>query len=249
MKYILLILINFCFFVCNAQEYKVLLTGASFASYRNGWFEIGCKHLNAFPINRAVDGHSIVNTANQMNEGTLYTSEELDSISAFVIMHVHNRDVFDETQLLDDYKAYTTPFTRDNYAISYDYVIKKYIDDCFQLRNNPKSCYYGTELGKPAIIVLCTDWHDARETYNSSIRKLAVKWGLPLIEFDKEIGFSKNMLHPVTKKTFSLFYSKDSQMINGVKYGWHPRRGASEYIQQRMAAIFVQKMKEVLPIK
>lgn len=233
----------------SAQERKLLLTGASFASDHNGWFEIGCRHLNALPINKAVGGHAIVNTANQMNEGILYSSEQLDSLDALVIMHVHNKDVFDETQLLDDYKAYPTPFTRDNYAIAYDYVIKKYISDCYELRNNPQSRYYETEIGKPAIIVLCTDWHDARETLNTSIRKLAAKWGLPLVEFDKNIGFSKNTVHPVTGEHFSLLYAKDTQTINGIKHGWHPKRGQHEYIQQKMAAIFVEQMKKVLPIK
>ncbi|NDV59238.1 DUF5040 domain-containing protein [Bacteroides sp. 519] len=218
------------------QEYKLLLTGASFASDHNGWFEMGCQHLNALPINKAVGGHSITNTANQMHEGTLYSAEELEEIDALIIMHVHNRDVFEESQILEDYTAYPTPFTRDNYAICYDYVIKKYISDCYK-------------AGKPAIIVLCTDWHDARETFNSSIRQLAAKWGLPLVEFDKNIGFSKNTVHPVTGEQFSLLYAKDTQTVNGVKHGWHPKRGQHEYIQQRMAAIFVEQMKKVLPIK
>jgi len=250
MKYIVFPLLFFIFLpTVHAGEYKILLTGASFASRHNGWFEIGCRHLNAQPINRAVGGHSIANTANQMSEGTLYTLGELDSLDALVIMHVHNRDVFDEALLQDDYKAYSTPFTRDNYAIPYDYVIKKYISDCYELRDDPQSRYYGTEAGKPAVIVLCTDWHDARETFNFSIRKLAAKWGLPVIEFDKNIGFSKNTVHPVTKEHFSLLYANDSQTVNGVKHGWHPKRGEHEYIQQRMATIFAETMKKVLPIK
>lgn len=237
MKRILFILLFFVSLTTiQAQEYKLLLTGASFASEHNGWFEIGCRSLNAVPINKAVGGHSIANTANQMNEGTLYSPQEFEEMDALVIMHVHNRDVFDETYLLEDHKAYPTPFTRDNYAIAYDYVIKKYISDCY-------------EANKPAIIVLCTDWHDARETFNTSIRQLAAKWGLPLVEFDKDIGFSKETLHPVTGEHFSLLYAKDSQKINEVKHGWHPRRGEHEYIQQRMAAIFVEQMKKVLPVE
>lgn len=232
--------------VCS---YRILLTGASFASNQNGWFELGCRHLNAFPLNRAVGGHSIVNTANRMNEGTLYTFEELEDLDALVIMHVHNRDVFDETALQTDYKAYPTPFTRDNYAISYDYVIKKYISDCYELRHHPKSRYHGTEAGKPAVIVLCTDWHDARRTFNTSVRKLATKWGLPLVEFDKNIGFSEKTVHPVTGAHFSLLYAQDTQTANGDKHGWHPRRGEHEYIQQRMAAVFVESMKKILPLK
>ena len=40
-----------------AQEnakYTILLTGASFASPQNGWFEIGCRQLDARALNRAI---------------------------------------------------------------------------------------------------------------------------------------------------------------------------------------------------
>ena len=42
-----------------AQEnakYTILLTGASFASPQNGWFEIGCRQLDARALNRAIGG-------------------------------------------------------------------------------------------------------------------------------------------------------------------------------------------------
>ena len=255
-KLVLIVVLIFGFVQANATHqqdsvyhYRLLLTGASFASSHNSWFEIGCRHLNAQPINRAVGGEAIVNAANRMVEGTLYSFEELDQIDALVIMHVHDRDVFRESALLPDYRDYPTPLTRDNYAIAYDYVIKRYLTECYELRNNPKSRYYGSEIGKPAVIVLCTHWHDDREVFNLSVRKLAEKWGFPLVEFDKNIGFSKNVLHPVTGEQPSLLYAKDSRTADGVKYGWHPKRGEHEFIQQRMAAIFVDLMKKVLPIK
>ncbi len=47
-------------------------------------------------------------------------------------------------------------------------------------------------MGKPASIVLCTHWHDSRPIFNTSVRKLAEKWGFPVVEFDRYIGFSKN---------------------------------------------------------
>lgn len=230
-------------------KYNILLTGASFASSHNSWFEIGCEHLNANPINRAVGGESIANTANRMIDGSLYSFEEFDKLDAFVIMQVHNMDVFDESELVQKYTDYPTPFDKKNYAIAFDYVIKKYISDCYELKNNPKSKYYGSKSGKPAVIILCTNWHDARVTYNNSVRKLADKWGLPLVEFDKYIGFSKETPHPVTGQQTSLLYAYDSQTIDGIKYGLHPDRGSNQYIQQRMAAIFVSLMKNVLPIK
>ena len=48
-----------------AQEnakYTILLTGASFASPQNGWFEIGCRQLDARALNRAIGGEAIADT-------------------------------------------------------------------------------------------------------------------------------------------------------------------------------------------
>ena len=233
----------------DSTQYTILLTGASFASPQNGWFEIGCRQLKARPVNRAIGGESIANTANRMVDGTLYSFEEFEKIDAFVIMQVHNRDVFDESKLLTKYTDYLVPFDRSNYAAVFDYVIKRYISECYELKNNPESKYFGTKSGKPAVIILCTHWHDGRVIYNTSVRKLATKWGLPLIEFDKYIGFSKDTPHPVTGEQQSLLYAKDTQTIDGVKYGWHPDRGEDKYIQQRMASIFTDMMRKVLPIK
>lgn len=39
--------------------YTLLLSGASFATPNNGWFELGCKMLNAAPINKSVAGEAI----------------------------------------------------------------------------------------------------------------------------------------------------------------------------------------------
>lgn len=191
----------------------------------------------------------IANTANRMANGTLYSKEELENIDALVIMQVHNKDVYEELQLKDKYTDYEVPFDRSNYAAAYDYVIKRYLTECYELRNDTTSKYYNTPYGKPAIIVLCTHWHDCRTVYNESIRKLAAKWGFPLIEFDKYIGFSKNVLHPVTGKPFSQLYSTDIQVTEGIAYGHHPIRGEQSYMQQRMAAIFVDSMNRILPIK
>lgn len=150
-----------------AQEnakYTILLTGASFASPQNGWFEIGCRQLEARALNRAVGGESIADTANRMAEGTLWNAGELDALDALVIMQVHNRDVSATGGLKEKYTDYTTPFDRSNYAAAFDYVIKRYFSECYALKDDPKSKYYGTKSGKPAVIVLCTDWHDARTT-------------------------------------------------------------------------------------
>lgn len=236
----------------TAQEnakYTILLTGASFASPQNGWFEIGCRQLEARALNRAVGGESIADTANRMAEGRLWSPGELDALDALVIMQVHNRDVSATGGLKEKYTDYTTPFDRSNYAAAFDYVIKRYFSECYALKDDPKSKYYGTKSGKPAVIVLCTDWHDARTTYNAAIRRLAARWGLPLVEFDTNIGFSKDAPNPATGTQQSLLHAQDTQTIEGVTYGWHPQRGEDKYIQQRMAAIFSDTMRRILPAK
>ncbi len=229
-------------------NYTFFLSGASFATPNNGWFEMGCERLGVIAINRAKGGTAIADMANKMSEGTLYTEQELEEIDALVIMHVVNRDVFNEEELLDKFSDYKLPFDRSNYAAAFDYVIKRYLHECYQLKFKENSKYYNEEGGKPAVIVLCTDWQDAREIYNASVRALASKWGFPVVEFDKYIGFSSKVKHPVTNGHTSKLYSFDKQTINAEEYGWHPNRGKNQYIQQRMAAIFMSTMKRILPI-
>jgi len=50
--------------------------------------------------------------------------KELEEIDALVIMQVHDKDVFDESQLKPKYTDYQIPFDRSNYAAAFDYVIK-----------------------------------------------------------------------------------------------------------------------------
>ena len=185
--------------------------------------------------------------ANKLAEGSLYSREELERIDALVIMHVHDKDVYNEKNLKENYTDYQLPFDYSDYPEAYDYLIKRYLSDCYELRNDTASKYYGTTAGKPAVIILCTHWHDARTTYNASIRKLAEKWGFPLVEFDKYIGFSKRQLHPVTKEQTSLIYATGNpQVQDGIAYGWHPQSGENKYIQRRMAATFYNLMQNIL---
>ena len=245
----LIISVSFAQLYNPQQSPTFLLTGASFASPNNGWFELGCETLGAKAINRAIGGEAIADAANRMSEGTLYSKEEFENIDALVMMQVHEKDVFDESQLMVDYNDYKTPFNRDNYAAAFDYVIKRYIAECYNLKFDESSQYYNTRHGKPAVIVLCTHWHDARVVYNTSVRKLAQKWGLPVVEFDKYIGFSKASLHPVTGEQYSRVFAVDNQEVDGNTYGWHPENGKDKYIQQRMAAIFADTMRKIFPFK
>ena len=81
------------------KKLTVLLSGASFASVDNGWFELGCEALRAKGINRAIGGEAIADVANRMSRGDLYSREELDEVDVFVIMQVHNRDVYAPNEL------------------------------------------------------------------------------------------------------------------------------------------------------
>lgn len=233
-----------CLAEVYAADYKhhFLLAGASFGVAENGWFEISCKAFNAEPINKAVSGEAIYHTANRMATNAFYTKEELERTDVFVIMHVHNQNVADESVLKTDYNEYAMPTS--NYAVAYDYVIKKYKDDCYKLKDDPTSIYYGTPNGKPAVIVLCTHWHDARTTYNAAIRQLAKKWNLPLVEWDANIGFTKDALENGVQP--SIQYAMNNEVINGVTYGWHPLRGQGQYIQQRIAEIFNAKIEQIV---
>ncbi|NDW08712.1 DUF5040 domain-containing protein [Dysgonomonas sp. 520] len=243
MKKITLLLLSgiLSVFVLYAENKSFMLTGASFAIPQNGWFEVMCKSFNAIPLNKAVGGDSICSTANSMAASRLYTLDELDRTDAFIIFHAHNENVNDGSVLKDDYTKYELP--TKNYSIAYDYVIRKYMDDCKNLEHNPSSKYYNIAGGKPARIVLCTDWHDGRLVFNRSVRELATKWNLPLIEWDKNIGFSNaetsNGTHP------SVQYAMDTKTIGGIEYGWHPRRGEAEYIQLKMAEIAVSELETI----
>ena len=103
------------------------MTGASFAEPNNKWFELGCKSLGVNAINKAVGGESIADTANKMAAGTLYSSDEFEKMDVLVIMHVHEKDVFNEDRLKENYEDYTLPFDNTDYASCFDYVIKRYI--------------------------------------------------------------------------------------------------------------------------
>ena len=86
--------------------------------------------------------------------------------------------------------------------------------------------------------------------YNRTVRELAEKWGFPVIEFDRYIGFSKKAHHPVTKQQTSIIFTdNNTEDIDGEVFGWHQFRGESQYIQRKMAAVFVEEMKKVLPVK
>ena len=217
-------------------EGGIAIIGASFAYSENGWFEIACERLEREPINKAVSGENIIHNALRFRDKTQFTDAEMDSFATFVIMHTHNINAYGE----EGGELSENP----TIAEAYDYVIRTYISLCRELEFNPASVWYGVAGGKPVDIVLCTHWHDAREVFNTSVRLLAERWKgyARLCEFDKNIGFTKDVPDPITGKQRSIDFAHPgngaTEIIDGVEYGWHPKRGRDSEIQQRMADIF-----------
>jgi hypothetical protein len=87
----------------------------------------------ATPLNRAIGGEAIADAANRMAEGTLYSKEELEEVDALVIMQVHDRDV-SVPNIEGGVYDYEIPFDRSNYAAAFDYVIKRYLTECYNLK-------------------------------------------------------------------------------------------------------------------
>lgn len=244
-KIILSGLLSLAALATQAQNYDhhFLLAGASFAVPENGWFELVCDAFNAEPLNKAVGGDAIKHTASDMFLDRFYTTEELDRIDVFIIMHVHNQDVASTNGIKENYEEYTYDEIQQ-YNTAYDYVIKRYKADCYNLKFNPESRYYQTENGKPATIILCTHWHDSRITYNQSIRTLAERWQLPLVEWDENIGFTRKVVDADGRQP-SIKYAADTEKIYDITFGWHPMRGKEQYIQQKMASICMEKLTEL----
>lgn len=210
---------------------SLCIVGASFAYPENCWFELACEQLDLKPINKAISGSNIKDTAQSMRDNTLFTLEELDSFATFVIMHTHN------------YNICLTSGVHAPYTEAYDYVVKQYTALCQALEFNPDSKWFGTPGGKPVDILVCTHWHDARTVFNRSVREFDQKWEcVRLCEFDKQIGFTKDEPDPKTGVQISVYYAHPDQnateVMDGVEYGWHPKRGRDSEIQQRMADIF-----------
>lgn len=257
-----------------STESAILITGASFATAGstsssweantngyNRWFEQACKDLGIKGYNHAIGAQSIINTANMMLDadeekphGTLFLDngkDIFDEVDSFIIMHVHNQDVnYTGDKTLEDYKSNGV----NGYAEGFDYVIKQYMQWCLDARKDSNSKHYNSQLGKPCQILLCTHWHDARTIYNISVRELCIKTGIPLCEFDKKVGFSKDYPMPDGNQV-SIYHCWDSnaivgdgakEEIDGVIYGWHMKKPTYTdvdnytlpYIQKKLSAIF-----------
>ena len=263
---------------------KVILSGASISQY-NGYFEYAMDVLGLSYSNLSVAGTNIFKMCYN-----LYTrGNNWNDVDLVILSHIHNYDVFSLPPQFEQYtpsdyenndllKPYITTeehvngaptpvgdYTVDEmYAVGYDYAIKKWRELCYNLKDSEG---YDPLFGKPCQMVLYTYWHDARTIFNTAIRKLATKWGLPLIKDDENIGFSKNRVHPIANKQESILYCNGTpwgstiEEIDGVYYGFHPsgisttewsafiKASPSEklamlpYIQIRRSAILIDFMK------
>lgn len=146
----------------------------------------------------------------------------------------------------------------ERYAAGYDYLLKKYALDCYNLRLNPDSKYYGTKSGKPVIIVCTTQWHDGYVRFNDSVKIMAKRHGAIVCDVANNVGFSYLQTDPTNDDSIrwgalhcnnaAIGSSNDTETIpiHGVMYtgmGWHPTRQWDCYIQMKRAQILAETMR------
>lgn len=146
----------------------------------------------------------------------------------------------------------------ERYAAGYDYLLKKYALDCYNLRLNPDSKYYGTKSGKPVIIVCTTQWHDGYVRFNDSVKIMAKRHGAIVCDVANNVGFSYLQTDPTNDDSIrwgalhcnnaAIGSGNDTEKIpiHGVMYtgmGWHPTRQWDCYIQMKRAQILAETMR------
>lgn len=250
---------------------KILGIGASFMrgnatgeGNNNVWLHLLGGKVGCEVINDGVGGTNVMYHANRLFNGGILGNgtAPISEVSAILIMHTHNKDVFTlpepfASYTVSDYETNVLPFATTSgdspvdveYAKAFDYIIKKTKELYFADKSTTEytsgvQTYVGQYYFKPFQIVLCTHWHDARTIYNGSVRKLAKKWGLPLVRFDDKIGFNSKKVNPAFGYQPSLEFVGNAggaspyETIDGIAYGWHPMCGGTDvYIQQKLASI------------
>lgn len=146
----------------------------------------------------------------------------------------------------------------ERYAAGYDYLLKKYALDCYNLRLNPDSKYYGTKSGKPVVIVCTTQWHDGYVRFNDSVKIMAKRHGAIVCNVADNVGFSYLQTDPTNDDSIrwgalhcnnaAIGSGNDTETIpiHGVMYtdmGWHPTRQWDSYIQMKRAQILAETMR------
>ena len=229
----------------------VMAMGASLMSPENNWFNDGCSMLECGAYNKAIQGTMPVDYAEKLWRNTYCTESEFDKTDILAIQFANAGDVFSCDSLKEISTDYTNEFSHsktENQFKKYsnaqllDYILKSWKEKCKRQQYNKNSKWFNVEGGKPFKVILVTHWHDARTTYNESIRKVAKKWNLPVCELDKNIGFTKEK--PLADGTqVSIKYARDTEKIDNIIYGWHPLVGKEgSEIQARMANIFAETL-------
>lgn len=146
----------------------------------------------------------------------------------------------------------------ERYAAGYDYLLKKYALDCYNLRLNPDSKYYGTKSGKPVVIICTTQWHDGYVRFNDSVKIMAKRHGAIVCNVADNVGFSYLQTDPTNDDSIrwgalhcnNAAYGSGNDTetipIHGVMYtgmGWHPTRQWDCYIQMKRAQILAETMR------
>lgn len=146
----------------------------------------------------------------------------------------------------------------ERYAAGYDYLLKKYALDCYNLRLNPDSKYYGTKSGKPVVIICTTQWHDGYVRFNDSVKIMAKRHGAIVCNVADNVGFSYLQTDPTNDDSIrwgalhcnnaAIGSGNDTETIpiHGVMYtgmGWHPTRQWDCYIQMKRAQILAETMR------
>lgn len=247
---------------------KILLSGQSFSTGNIGWFELMCTKLAVTGVNKSFSGERINSFSSRILNGTFFTQQLLNECGALMIMHTHNKDIYTLGDITVGATTYTASqlesFTAAQYeatgwglltdsatgfngpdfefAALWDYVIKKIQTIYYEERNNSLSVYYETKWGKPFNVVLTTNWHDGRTKFNQSVRKLCEKWGMTLVRFDDNTGFTRKRLH-ISGLQHSVLYARinagnviDLEVIDGQEYAWHPAGVLTNPLIKRLAA-------------
>lgn len=162
--------------------------GASLIFDGNNWVESACHALGVKCYNKAVSGLGCPEYFSEKLWRKEYcTDEEFENIDILAIQFASSKDVYqDNIGFLNSYEDYSSvfdysyqgnPFYKYTTAQNIDYILKYWQNWCYIQKDNINSKWYGTQHGKPCRLIFITHWHDARTSYNESIRKLAQKWG------------------------------------------------------------------------
>ena len=230
------------------EKRGIMAIGASLIAPHNTWFEMACDNVGFKAYNKAIGGKMPFDYAYKLWTHEVFTEDEWNNTEILVVQFANTGDIFSEDKLKNSVEEYysdfhhdidTNPFKTYSHAQNLDFILKYWQKLCREDEFNPKSKWYNVAGGKPFKVILVTHWHDARVNYNQSIRKVAEKWNAVVCELDKNIGFTKDVPLPSGRQV-SMLYAVDSEIIDGVKYGWHPKpyvKDNEDDIQLKMSRI------------